>query len=649
MQSEHHSSSALLSSLSVSPSSLPTQPLRKSPPPPKLDLDDCKPNYATTTTNTSSNASQNSGVAFVFTSSRTSRHVHPSPATATPISPSPLSSPGGTACSSNSSATTTRGVQPSRPSLPISHLAKHSQGALVARCVVGPSMRAAGFVPLAHNLHTADRRNTFPAIAAVPTPVEPPPFPPIMFFRTSMPTKNSSNTNEYTIGGRVHAQGLSTILGSPSAHESSSAASTSSSCSSIFSTPPSASTSLSTLPSLSLDPDSERGCKQDEVDTNTVYRLSSTTPPRLCSDVDGYPFPHTPPRKSSFSTTTTFSPRSSVSGASFTTASEGLLALSADASSHAIAGDNTRASRSRSHTAPAAPLVRKLPTPPSFRQTPAPPCSEPKFRPRDGDSSLTELCDCSPRAWVTLPDCSISKASPAPISNESRGRSRTHTGGVKGRNERDKRSEGGRQKDVECAPFSNSKRDPTSSGQAVFNLESNIDASNALLAEPSQHERPAILQSHPAESEEKSSEYWPRTRPLPAQTHHSYSSFTVPPTRDRDLTATPHHLGDREPDQQVPSLGTESGDHDHEYQRHKDTISRGICTLVQMHRDRDREQARQSEWEHTIQRNLDPQADKVKAGNNEELDLVLELEKDWEKSQKVTTIFYVHVLFLTQF
>ncbi|OBZ71777.1 hypothetical protein A0H81_08255 [Grifola frondosa] len=45
----------------------------KSPPPPPINLDDCKPLLSTTDTNTSTNSGINGSSAFVFTSSRTIR------------------------------------------------------------------------------------------------------------------------------------------------------------------------------------------------------------------------------------------------------------------------------------------------------------------------------------------------------------------------------------------------------------------------------------------------------------------------------------------------------------------------------------------------------------------------------------------------
>lgn len=115
---------------------------------------------------------------------------------------------------------------------------------------------------------------------------------------------------------------------------------------------------------------------------------------------------------------------------------------------------------------------------------------------------------------------------------------------------------------------------------------------------------------------------------------HGYSSFTFPPNR-HDPKSVPHRLGDRKPEDELrldkPAFTQEHREHQH----HRDKLTKGIGALVRMHRDRDREQARQSEREHRTERKLDPEADKVKAGNGDEIDVVLELEKDWEKSQKV--------------
>ena len=123
---------------------------------------------------------------------------------------------------------------------------------------------------------------------------------------------------------------------------------------------------------------------------------------------------------------------------------------------------------------------------------------------------------------------------------------------------------------------------------------------------------------------------------LTPRVQYGYSSYTFPPDQRRNSLATPHHLGERDSDPEDKSAFTQ--DCDREYQHYRDKMSRGINALVQMHRDRDREQARQSEREHYMERRFDPEADKVKAGKDDEIDVVLELEKDWEKSQKVTFI-----------
>jgi hypothetical protein len=288
---------------------------RKSPPPPKLNLDDLKPTISTTTTNTSTNASLNPSTAFVFTSSRTLRSLHNhslSAGDAQPllppanILPSPRSSPTD-APSSRSTRASKRVV------LSQAQLALHSVGALDARCIVSPSMRAAGFVPLPHSplyQPSSLSDSSTPMPSPVITPAEPPRFPPIVFF--SSPNVTSTPLWEYQ---RNLAYGLSTVNSAgweygpsaskpaarPSIHplsvskdqnsgsNSSELESNSTSFGSSFSSLFSKGASQSSMTSIAS---SDYAGFEDE--EKSSQRLREPSPRH--APVDGYPFPTSPPR-----------------------------------------------------------------------------------------------------------------------------------------------------------------------------------------------------------------------------------------------------------------------------------------------------------------------------------------------------------------
>ncbi|THH33806.1 hypothetical protein EUX98_g449 [Antrodiella citrinella] len=628
---------------------------RKSPPPPKINLDDCKPTFATT--------------AFVFTSSRTLR--------SSPPMSSVFTSPNGSPSSPPDTASSSRSNLSSRPSLSGFQLAKHSQGALDTRCVVGPNMRAAGFVPLAHNLspmtHSqhGSRDAYTPSLntGAVPTPNDPPPFPPIMFVRTRAPMWEYQremgwadanrhiiavdSSNARSVPQQIPGTAISLSL-SPSIRPSSSTISTSASSSSsnVFSVPSSAATSMTSLSSVRSHEGSIcDAVSQSDLKANKIYRIGShTPPPRPClQPVDGYPFPRTPSRKFISSSS---SPKSSVD--SFTTASEGLLAGNSKAST-VCADDPEPASaasprvpfhsHSRSYTTPAttavsSSLVEKLSTPPSLWQ--APPPSGQKVRAQTTALSLTELCDRSPQAWVTYSD-PLGYAAPNDLlsvpghKERGRGRSRTYTGDHRrGRRDGEKFLVDAETKEnanpleppVVLSPDVEAMRLRTDTRANVDDKEGQ-DVCAALCLQDKGWAREHNARYQTGEDELRIGDH---ERHLPSRAQYGYSSFTFPPNIRRNSLSTPHRLGDKDSDPNFLDKVAKERDRG---QQHKEKLSRGIDALVQMHRDRDREQARLSEREHCIERKFDPEADKVKAGNDDEIDVVLELEKDWEKSKKL--------------
>ncbi|KAI0662983.1 hypothetical protein C8Q70DRAFT_931004 [Cubamyces menziesii] len=172
-------------------------PRRKSPPPTFINLDDCKPILSTTTANTSTNSSINGQTAFVFTSSRTLRALQRQEENGfQPLTPgsSVASSPATPPTPSSSSSSS--GPR-HRAQLTLSQLTRHSEGAIDARSLIGPKMRAAGFVNLPHTLgHRSGQgsidapfptSSLFPVSAQFPpTPSDPPKFPPIVFLNPTM-------------------------------------------------------------------------------------------------------------------------------------------------------------------------------------------------------------------------------------------------------------------------------------------------------------------------------------------------------------------------------------------------------------------------------------------------------------------------------
>ncbi|KAI0829382.1 hypothetical protein BC628DRAFT_1417115 [Trametes gibbosa] len=166
---------------------------RKTPPPAFINLDDCKPILSTTTANTSTNSSRNGTTAFVFTSSRTLRALQDeadrrgspgSPAVSSPATPP-----------TPSSSASSYGAR-SRAQLTLSQLTKHSEGAIDARSLIGPKMRAAGFVDLPHTLASrsdlamtaapSSPSTTLPVSSYLEsTPIDPPNLPPIVFVHPS--------------------------------------------------------------------------------------------------------------------------------------------------------------------------------------------------------------------------------------------------------------------------------------------------------------------------------------------------------------------------------------------------------------------------------------------------------------------------------
>lgn len=376
--------------------SSPSRGNRKSPPPPKLNLEDCKPVFSATE---ESNAAPSPSTSFVFTSSRTLRNLHnysPSLDDAGPHPP--VSSP----TSSNGSQSPGRQPRaPGRPLLSPAQLARHSMGAVDARCIVSPKMRAAGFVPLPHSpAHQSSNTSgpSSPVPSPVPTPVEPPRFPPIVFFNpsnvTTTPLWDYQRNLQYGLpsGGPFvtsEAQEARQSASRPNIRPLANASST-----------PSSSTLVSSDPShSSLFSMSSSRSSMTSVSSSDIHSPDGGKPPGqralMQETVDGYPFPATPPRSRTQSYAPSAKGKQVVDAATSPTISSSTmsgsatpLAASPTPPSPSTSGSTSGSAQLSSGSGSMSPAPRARP---SLRDA------------RRGSSSLsiTELCQASPRAWFT--------------------------------------------------------------------------------------------------------------------------------------------------------------------------------------------------------------------------------------------------------
>ncbi|KAL4241550.1 hypothetical protein ABKN59_000143 [Abortiporus biennis] len=629
---------------------------RKSPPPPRLKFDTLnRPFFSTTSTNISSNTSSNESTAFVFTSSRTLRALHDSsiPSVASIFSSSsasPVTTPGSPGVSPDSNNSK---AGKSRPSLTRSQLAKHSVGALDTRCMVGPNMRAAGFVPLA-NSSLAQAYNPYSshpespptptssgAGAGIPTPNEPPPFPPIVFVSPSMVATTSIWDYQLCMGlgitGKERSQSAADLsLPTPSPDfepmpesiyatlSSSQSTSFTSSTSSIFSTSSkstakSSSTSISSIPSI--------GSQITDVDSK-AKRMSYMSSP---SRVDGYPFPQTPPRsrthsnapstKSDSTTTSAYHTANENEPSSTASLVKSNTALSASSnissSSHRTSSVTTTGQTRRKR------ISTKLPpdyAPPSFITA----------RPRrpvapDAQLSLTELSSSTSTVSLTSGDGK----------KKSRGRSTSVSGIGEGTHGRGRTRDRGKRREVEvlknnattrvpkkiaeevvvegCAPSSSAEVRLNKEITHKPNVPDNLDEWDPVkehVVEKGKHRAHTKRDSIDSlEDKEKVKAQDPDSRQSSTNSRHSmgkgyaYSSFTFPPaTTSGDGKAGAHHLGDHERtpsrEEEVPPSPKEHREHHHHRDKERSQRSKELGALVQAHRDRDREKARQSVKEH---------------------------------------------------
>ncbi|KAI0347038.1 hypothetical protein BDW22DRAFT_1425119 [Trametopsis cervina] len=307
-------------------------------PPPKINLNDLKPIISTTPANTSSNGALKPSTAFVFTSSRTLRNLHnyqsiggDSILLPPPDIYSPTEQP--LAPSSSNVASVSEGTKSLaiKPILSQAQLARHSLGAVDARCIVSSNMRAAGFQPLTHTPPADPSAPPTPSVAAVPTPKDPPRFPPIVFLNPTHVSATSMWDYQqhlpyglgagpgtgigYSYGEASNLQSTDTSSASsippvndpsavvaasalspsspriPSAGDSFSSLSTQSS-SSLFSAISGSSSGLTSVPSSNLQT-SARILNPLNERFKVFAEGQSSVPDREKHVVDGYPFPRT--------------------------------------------------------------------------------------------------------------------------------------------------------------------------------------------------------------------------------------------------------------------------------------------------------------------------------------------------------------------
>ncbi|KAI0952001.1 hypothetical protein AcV7_007938 [Taiwanofungus camphoratus] len=547
-------------------------PLRKSPPPPPINLDDCKSVISTTRTNTSAHSSSSGSSAFVFTSSKTVRALqHAEVQTQPPSSPTSPASPGASA-----NTQLTRHIR-QRPSLTQAQLAKHSDGAVDARSMLGPNMRAAGFVHLSQAvspLHgpvsplTASPPSTPEMAGGIPTPHDPPPFPPIMFVNPAVVATTAmweyQRGMTWPIGNREIA-GVSVgerVSGENSVGVESSAFSSGSRSASVVSSiaapilPPqtvlssSASSNLVTSPSSSLSVQSrgkEKG-KAIALDAGLneypFPRTFSTAPSRAStasqtsSSVATSPIIITPSFSSTSRTTSRTSTSPMISTPSFTSSSSSRRSHHSS-HSHAHPADKEKAKTREGH-----------------KQAHS---SSSTYAKRHAQTlSFTELCDVSPFAWTTHSDNFIPLS---PIRSRSRSCAELSIAPTLSLNDRDRARERAARTSVPRPSKENAKQ---REGDVV-------DAKNVEVGSK--------------ESDESELE---RRNPLKAKVREpeQFSGKDLPPKMrsrwSRDKTSPQAHAdGDRGRDVHGKALAGADADREH------------LNALVHAHRERERQLLKQ--------------------------------------------------------
>ncbi len=372
-------------------------------------------------------------IAFVFTSSRTLRALkdqeeedshlqHPAnaPMPSAPSSPSSLSQ------RISSDTPLAQHTKTQRASLTLSQLDKHSEGAISARSLLGPKMRAAGFVDLPHSRVSQRTPSTSPhsrrtlpsALTAEPAPRNPPHFPPILFVKPShiMTTPMWEYQNEMdsslatTNGGRIRLESAtSSIVGlgelgeytpRPHAFSASSLSSTlpersvlpspshlgSESSAPLPPAPSSTLLSAPPCPSFRVDEPDERGARSHPSDSRSRSRNRKVTEWSAGPDEHPSPVPCVSPRShrsaKSRGSAATASPSRAIGGAippiahpSYSTSSASSIVPEAPPDSTAVSsfGSSTAVSSSTSSSRPPNAVSHTSPSPRRQRRSPEKP------------------------------------------------------------------------------------------------------------------------------------------------------------------------------------------------------------------------------------------------------------------------------------
>lgn len=684
--------------------------LRRSPPPPKINLDNCRPFISPNTTFT--NTSSNSATSFIFASSRTTRSIHSALSPTFPDFPTPSMSPGTPPVSPT--ASTSRSHR-SRPSLSSAQLAKHSQGALDARCIVGPNMRAAGFIPLSHTLtpitnpqllpSPTDSPLPTPGSTGIPTPNDPPPFPPIIFVNPSMVTSTPMWDYQRSLGWGIsgkQAMGFSVSASTSTAPPPLGPA--------FVHVPPSESHSCPSDPPPSLPsvPHSSTSSSQMSKATFSPFSLfadsSSSSAPSVASSVslhskskskarivpskapvstsDGYPFPLTPPRQRKTSNTPSNASISTTTSAYQTADEEDpLLSAVTPSSVSPVQKSSTAVARHSSSSISFAGSSHQAHNPTALTHSRSKASRETnefgtpsfiiarrtrRYGTHDRELSLTELCDSSSHVWSTDVDC----LGPLPSSHNSSTTSlsggRTSTGSSRpGSSASGSTQARGRTKDrngrVECEQVVE-KLDAPTMDHIVEELEKPIAQvgkveeekvleveevvvkediweavkERAQVREKGKHKEKSKSDKSDDDNQSKGSTRSKgdrtsnRSRGSSGHAQYSYSSFSFPPNTTRERKTSPHHLGDSLLTNKEHEPMTNSKEHRDHHHRERTQRDRKLGALVQAHRDRDREQAKQSEREHRHERELGREEKYDIEDPSDVQDEVHELDRDWE-------------------
>ncbi|EMD41012.1 hypothetical protein CERSUDRAFT_91766 [Gelatoporia subvermispora B] len=402
---------------------------------PPLDLAGCRPPIPVAISprpSVSVQLTASGTTAFVFTSSRSRAHFPPDVG-----SPAYSQSPPGSPVSPR--------MAPRQPAPVLTHaqLARHSSGAVDTRTILGPNMRAAGFVhlPHAHMTPTSAPSTSPTGSSTASTPCDPPPFPPIVFYPptagSSVPMWEYQRTLPCDMGGFGKKRASSNVRGEVAAMTSGPKSNVdpgpSTSASSTLLSPidlpasTSGSTILSGSSSLTLVSSSSSSSllgpawdfRHGDKETADAKSSAKAKAKARALDPDAglaeYPFPITPPQMKStsrpasglHSSITAFTLSRTTSG-SDADKGEGPSRSHTHSHSHSLSYTHPHSNahpseHHRSHTSKAASVSVASPSMSLLSATAYDPSTTPRFatarRPPAAALSITQLCECAPSAW----------------------------------------------------------------------------------------------------------------------------------------------------------------------------------------------------------------------------------------------------------